>query len=358
MNNIERVNRLFNKQPVDRIPIFDLMRNDEAIEYYSGSKLTFENAEELVYKAVSKIIDATRASIKYPLPDKETILPDGRKSKRYRWTTWNEPRHFADAEEYEAFLRKEHIARDTDVSRLEGSVQNIIKKYTDLIQKIGDTYLFWSVGGVGLAYLHSEVGLDQFSYFLYDCPEVISEALEAKTESAIRKIRLLKECTKDSVVQPQGLFMAEDIAFKGTTMFSPDYLRKEFFPRLKRIVDACHQAGWKLMFHSDGNLMNILDDFAEAGVDAINPIETEAGMDIKEVHRRYPDMIMAGGIDVSNLLPFGKPSEIKDAVVKAIEDSEGRILLGSSTEMHAGVPLENVIALYDTVLNYKLGFTE
>ncbi len=354
MTSMERVNRLLNHDPVDRIPIFDLLRNDAAIEYYSGGKLTFENAEDLVYKAVGKILESTRASIKYPLPDKETVLPDGRTNKQYRWTTWNEPIRFNDSDDYEAFLRTEHIAKDNDVSRLDESIQNTIDRYAHLNEKIDDTYIFWSFGGVGLGYLHSEVGLDQFSYFMYDCPEVISEALEAKTESCIRKIRLLSEKTRGKAVQPQGIFVAEDIAYKGTTMFSPDYLRAEFFPRLKRIVDECHKAGWKFMFHSDGNLMRVLDDFVEAGIDILNPIETEAGMDIKEIHRRYPKLIMAGGIDVSNLLPFGKPEQIRDCVIKAIEDSEGKIMLGSSTEMHAGVPLENVRALYETVIDYKL----
>jgi len=159
--------------------------------------------------------------------------------------------------------------------------------------------------------------------------------------------------TIETDAQEEGVFLAEDIAYKGTTMFSPKYLRKEFFPRLKRITQACHQAGWKFIFHSDGNLMNILDDLAEAGIDILNPLEVEAGMDIREIHRRYPDLILTGGIDVSVLLPFGKPSDVRDAVIKAIEDAEGKIMVGSSTEMHHGVPLENVLALYETALNYR-----
>lgn len=122
---------------------------------------------------------------------------------------------------------------------------------------------------------------------------------------------------------------------------------------MKRVVEACHKAGWKFIFHSDGNLMNILDDLAETGIDILNPLEIQAGMDIKETHRRYPGLILTGGIDVSSLLPFGKPADIKDTVIKAIEDAEGKIMVGSSTEMHHGVPLENVLALYETALKYR-----
>lgn len=353
MNSKERVMNILNGKPIDRVPIFDLLRNDAAIEYYSGETITYDNAERLVYKAVSEIIDATRSSIKFPKKESELTLSDGRKAIEYRWTTWNEHMKFSDEDAYAKYLIENYINKSQDDEIIERSVRGTIKKHEHYVKNIGDTSLFWSISGVGLVNLHADVGLDQFSYYMYDCPEVISEALEAHTEASIKKVRLLHKYTENMEIKPLGVFMAEDIAYKGTTMFSPTYLKKEFFPRLKRIIDECHKADLKFIFHSDGNLMEILDDLVEAGIDILNPIEIAAGMDIKEIHRRYPNLILTGGIDVSTLLPFGKPQEIKDAVVKAIEDSEGKILIGSSTEMHHGVPLENVIALYDTAVNYK-----
>jgi hypothetical protein len=353
MTSRERVAKLIRGEKTDRTAIFDLLRNDAAIEYYSGEKLTWENAERLVYKASGAVLDATRSSIKYPQRESETVLPDGRRVVQTRWTTWNEHMKFAGEEEYVRYLKTEYIDKAQDGGSIERSVRNTISRHSRYMQEIGDTFLFWGIGGVGLVNLHAEVGLDQFSYYLCDCPEAVSDALEANTEASVRKIRLLHEYTKDSDMKPEGVFVAEDIAFKGTTMFSPQYLKKEFFPRLKRITEACHQAGWKFIFHSDGNLMNILEDLAGAGIDILNPLEVEAGMDIKEIHRRYPQLILTGGIDVSNLLPFGKPEEIRDAVVKAIEDAEGKIMVGSSTEMHHEVPLKNVLALYETAMNYR-----
>ena len=74
-------------------------------------------------------------------------------------------------------------------------------------------------------------------------------------------------------------------------------------------------------------------------------------MDIKKIHDRYSKIVMAGGIDASELLPYGEPDEIRNAVRKAIEDSEGRILIGSSTELHDNIPLENFIALKSALSN-------
>jgi uroporphyrinogen decarboxylase len=92
----------------------------------------------------------------------------------------------------------------------------------------------------------------------------------------------------------------------------------------------------------------------DVGIDILNPIETAAGMDIAEMHRRYPRLVFSGGIDVSNLLPFGTPQEVRDATVKAIEDSDGQILVGSSTELQYAVPLENFLAMRQAVLDYKV----
>jgi uroporphyrinogen decarboxylase len=105
-----------------------------------------------------------------------------------------------------------------------------------------------------------------------------------------------------------------------------------------------------VLFHSDGNLNPVLEDLVEAGIDGLNPIEVLAGMDIADVHHRHPHLFMAGGIDVSHLLPSGSPRAVKDAVKRAIDAAEGRIMIGSTTELNNEVPLENFLALRDAVL--------
>lgn len=353
MNSEERVDRLIHGKSIDRIPIFDLLRNEAAIEHYTGKELTLNNAEDLVFEATDKVLDGTRPSVKCPVKEKEEILPDGRKRKIKRWTVWTERLKFDSVKEYKLYLRKNYIDKKVDKEDLKSQAKNVIENHCKLKKNLNDIFIFSIGAGVGLMRLHTEVGLDQFSLYMYDCPDIISEALESITVNCINRLKLIKKISEDIKIKPKGVFLGEDIAFKESTMFSPEYLRKEFFPRLKRIIDVCHEADWKVMFHSDGYLMNILDELVEAGIDLINPVEVAAGMDIKEIHQRYPDLIMAGGIDVSTLLPYGSIHDVKDAVKKAIEDSEGQIMVGSSTEMNNNVPLENVITMYDTVKNYK-----
>ena len=78
-----------------------------------------------------------------------------------------------------------------------------------------------------------------------------------------------------------------------------------------------------------------------------------AGMDPGKLHKRYPDLILCGTIDVSQLLPYGTPRQIADQVTRNIEDTEGKIMIGSSTEINNEVPLQNYLALHQTVLDYS-----
>lgn len=178
-----------------------------------------------------------------------------------------------------------------------------------------------------------------------DCPDVIDELLECNILSSI--------CWIENLPHNHGLeavFVADDIAFKSGPLFSPKWFADHYFSRLARVISAYHQRGIKVLFHSDGNLNPILDGLIEAGIDGLNPIEVVAGMDVGDIHRRYPRLFLVGGIDVSQLLPFGTVSQIKATVKRTIDAAEGRIMIGTTTEIHNEVPLENYLALREAVL--------
>ena len=55
------------------------------------------------------------------------------------------------------------------------------------------------------------------------------------------------------------------------------------------------------------------------------------------------------GLRREELLPLGSPQEVREACRQNIADANGRgYFLGSSTELHWGVKLENAIAMYET----------
>lgn len=112
---------------------------------------------------------------------------------------------------------------------------------------------------------------------------------------------------------------------------------------------------WGVLFHSDGNLWQIMDDLLDAGIDGLNPLEPLAGMELKPLKKRYGNrLILVGGIDCSQLLPLGTPEEIRQAVQRAMQVAApgGGLFIGSSSEINPATPLENVLAFYSACHEY------
>jgi uroporphyrinogen-III decarboxylase len=58
-----------------------------------------------------------------------------------------------------------------------------------------------------------------------------------------------------------------------------------------------------------------------------------------------------GGIDASKLLAFGSEDEVREAVRRTISDAgaDGKLWLGSSTEIHPAIPARNTLAMWDEI---------
>jgi hypothetical protein len=223
--------------------------------------------------------------------------------------------------------------------------EELLRYYRDMRDNLAPRTMFVPGGGTGLTALYTAMGLQRFCLWLRDFPALIGAVLGRRARENARWARLVarkKLCPL--------FFLGEDIAGKNGPLFSPAWLRRHFFPALLVNIMPLKEAGIKVIFHSDGNLMEILDDLLDAGVDGINPIEPRAGMDIAELKRRYGDrLILAGNVDCSRVLPFGDVEDVRCAVKECVRAASpgGGHFLGSSGEITPDTPLENVLAFYE-----------
>jgi uroporphyrinogen decarboxylase len=96
-----------------------------------------------------------------------------------------------------------------------------------------------------------------------------------------------------------GMVIWGDVAYRKDLFFSPTYWREHFKPVVQAIVDACHTHGLPVIYHGCGNVQRIFGDFVEIGVDAYNPLEAKAGLDVIDLRRRYGHQIaFCGNLDV------------------------------------------------------------
>ncbi|HOZ47723.1 MAG TPA: uroporphyrinogen decarboxylase family protein [Candidatus Hydrogenedentes bacterium] len=346
----ERVLRTARFEDVDRIATYDILENDAVIEHYAGEAPTVENGVQVKARAIARCLDMTRM---LGGPSEPGVIRNdaGFAWRVERWTSWIVERPWRDFDGFVAWL-KTHVRElkrtAPDVDSLRQQAHDYLRRHTDYMAQDADDPNDLPVialeSGVGLTEIYALPGLEYFSILLCTQPDLAEDWFEARNQAELRRV----EAIADPELLPVVLTY-DDLASKNGPLFSPDWLRTHFTPRLTRLVEAWHAHGALCLFHSDGNLMPILDDLAATGIDGLNPIETCAGMSIREVRRRQPHLFIAGGIDVSQLLPHGTPDDVRARCIEAIAEADGRgFFLGSTTELFPSVPAANAVAMFET----------
>ena len=140
----------------------------------------------------------------------------------------------------------------------------------------------------------------------------------------------------------------EDVAYKNGLMVSPGILRDHFFPRFRQAIAPLKEAGIKVIWHSDGNINEVLDDALACGLDGIDPIDPSAGMDIAEIKRRYGNrLILVGNVGRAHVLNFGTPEAVREDVRRcrrAAGETGGYFVQAGDGQVMPDVPLDNAIA--------------
>jgi len=120
-----------------------------------------------------------------------------------------------------------------------------------------------------------------------------------------------------------GMVIWGDVAYRKDLFFSPGFWRKHFKPVVKAIVDECHSHQLPVIYHGCGNVRRIFADFIEIGVDAYNPLEAKAGLDVIELRRQFGHKIgFCGNMDVITWA-LGTEEEIKRMALTKLNAAKG-----------------------------------
>lgn len=193
------------------------------------------------------------------------------------------------------------------------------------------------------------MGLQNFSYALYDDPSVIEAMFEIIGSSYLKIAKKLVTMPKLGAV-----FMSDDLAHTTGLLVSPAVYRKYVFPWYQKIGEVLANARLPFIFHSDGTLWPVLDDLADCGVKAIHPIEPQA-MDIVEVKKKYGDRFcIFGNIDLDYTLTLGAVKDVEELVKKKIRELApgGGWGLAASNSVPDYVKPENYRAMVESAKKY------
>jgi len=120
-----------------------------------------------------------------------------------------------------------------------------------------------------------------------------------------------------------GFVIWGDVAYRKSMFFSPDYWRAYFKPWVKAMVEHCHARGLPVIYHGCGNIKAIFQDYIEIGVDACNPLEVKAGMDVVQLRLQYGhDIGFCGNLDVQKW-ERGDRGEIAAEILRKLHAAQG-----------------------------------
>lgn len=188
-------------------------------------------------------------------------------------------------------------------------------------------------------------------------PDYVHEIFTKQTDRAIETFRKYYEAFGDEL--DVVYLCGTDFGTQRGPMISTETFQEFYLPYYKRMNAWIHEnTQWKTLKHSCGGIAPLLPYLAEAGFDAVNPVQCSAeGMDPAWLKKSFgKDLVFwGGGVDTQKTLPFGTPEEVRTEVIKRLEifSRDGGYIFNSIHNIQYGTPLKNIIAMLEAVKEFN-----
>ena len=213
------------------------------------------------------------------------------------------------------------------------------------------------LGSAGSVYEAAQ-GLRGWDVFLMDLaadPKFAGYLMDKLVDASIRRLEQILPTVKGLV---QVVQVGDDLGHQNGPQISPDLYRKMVKPRHKRFYQFIKDNSDAYLFiHTCGSVYQLIPDFIDVGVDILNPVQVAArDMDTARLKKEFGDEMAfwGGGCDTQNVLPFGTPQQVRDEVKRRIDDLApgGGFVFNQVHNIQAGVPPENIEAMFDAALEF------
>jgi uroporphyrinogen decarboxylase len=157
----------------------------------------------------------------------------------------------------------------------------------------------------------------------------------------------------------EAVWVSEDLGDSTRGFFKLEQYRRFVLPYFTELVDDVANLGVPVLMHSCGHIQEYLPDLVQTRIAAIHPLQRTAGMDLGKIKMEYGDRLcLIGNIDSSRTLPYGTPDQVADEVRQAVDTAApgGGYILASDHSLHDGIPVENILTLFRTGVEYSREF--
>lgn len=202
--------------------------------------------------------------------------------------------------------------------------------------------MFW----FGFDVTHSwTVGTETMLIAMIEEPEWVEDMFDTYLDRSIQHFNMIW----DAGYRFDSIFWYDDMGYKNTPFFSNEMYRSLLQKYHKKAVAWAHDHGIYARLHSCGDIMPLLPDIMDTGIDALNPIEIKAGMDVFKIKQDYGDrLVLHGGI---NAVLWDDKEAIVEAIRQAVPvlKENGGYIFASDHSIPNSVSLENMQSIINTV---------
>lgn len=158
------------------------------------------------------------------------------------------------------------------------------------------------------------ISISIYEPFTQACKELGMEETLKKMAYEIRHLtKLLNEITTNILENSSSLiekfdnrfdaiWLYGDLAYKKGLFFSLDLYKKILLPLHKEVCNFFQSKGFDIIFHSDGDIRELLPIFIELGIKAVEPLETDSGLDVFQLRREFGrELVLFGNIGFDKL---------------------------------------------------------
>jgi hypothetical protein len=212
------------------------------------------------------------------------------------------------------------------------------------------------VSGTSIKHLKGIRDVEEWYVSLSTRRDHIWKIFERQCEIGLHNLEKLWPVVGNRIVAVSS--QGADFGAQNGPFISVRAYRDLFKPFHKQINDWIHRnTSWKTFFHSCGSMRALMPDFIDAGFEIYNPVQcSAAGMDPVRLKKDFGDDLTfwGGGVDTQRTLPFGTPEEVRKEVRERIRafGPGGGFVFNTTHNVQACVPIENVLAMYETVREF------
>lgn len=240
----------------------------------------------------------------------------------------------------------------------EQRVAEILRNEAAVQHKLGPDILKTGYGFVGFpAFAYGTYGYVNYftAYALY--PEVMEKHFSLQADLALLGNRAAARAYVEGGLPPLHR-LDHDMAGSRGTLVNIASLDRLWFPHFARCLQPLLNSDVRLIWHCDGNLMEMVPRLLEVGLHGFQGFQYEAGMDYENIcrlkTREGESLLIIAGVSVTRTLPTGTPSDVKRELSWLVEHGPRTgLFLACTSSVAPGVPWQNIQALVEGLRYYR-----